>query len=84
MKIAIDAIEPQKALKEVDVETGTEIVGGESGVNIDAEAFAIGDFTFAQSGADTYTFSKETDLGKFSFSVGLGYGLGYSFTPAKP
>ena len=82
MKIAIDAIEPQAAIEEVSVKTGEDIVGGESGVSIDAEAFATGDITFAQTGTNVRSFSRKTRLGTYSFSVGFGFGVSSSFDPS--
>ncbi|MGF1539303.1 MAG: hypothetical protein ACFCU5_02455 [Pleurocapsa sp.] len=82
MKIDICAIEPKEVIQEIGVATAGEIVGGKSGVSINAEAFATGEISFAQTGSNVYSFSYKSDRGTYSFSVGLGYGLGYSFNPA--
>ena len=81
MKINISAIE-KEIIEEVSVKDSEEIVGGESGVSIIAEAFAEGDLTFAKTGSDTYSFSYKTELGTFSLSLGFGYGISSSFEAA--
>ena len=82
MKIAISTIEPTEAIQEIAAKTGGEIVGGATGVAANAEASASGDITFTKTGSDAYTFSYKTDKGTYSFSIGLAFGLGYSFEKA--
>ena len=82
MKIAIDKLETSAEIVDLDNPTAGAIVGGETGVSVDAQVFASGDLTFTQTDAGVYSFTYKAEEGTYSVSFGFALGLGVSFEAA--
>ena len=81
MKIAISELE-RPEIRDLDSTAAGEITGGETSVELFAEAIAEGDFSVTRIETGGWNFQFKTDLGTLDITLGGQLALAASFNAA--